>query len=138
MVVEVHRLLHQPKTESAAVEIEVGLGLTYGGGDMVQAQNQLLHNDFSLLRPGEDDLDRNITREAMVTPKLVGLHGESDVLEQDVLIQTQGDSGAAQAPCSGQIGVEIASVLRAVGSEEVSGGGAIGRKNSSAVTPRAR
>src|SRR6187200_1861030 len=81
-----------------------------------------------LVRSGEDDLDRNVAGYGLVAPKLIGLGGEGKTVEQEVLVQTQGDRGAAQAPVSGDIGVEIATIFLAVGNEEVPRGGAFGRQ----------
>ena len=65
----------------------------------------------------------------LVSPKLIGLGGESKAVELEVLIQAQGNGGAAQAPSSGYIGVQVATIFRTVGSKEVTGGGALGRQD---------
>jgi hypothetical protein len=39
MVVEVDGFLHETQPERLSVEVEVGLRLVHGGGDVVQAEN---------------------------------------------------------------------------------------------------
>src|SRR5690349_23393463 len=47
MVVEVHRLLHETKSQQVGVEVEVGLGLVHGGSDVMQAKDGMLHGTLA-------------------------------------------------------------------------------------------
>ena len=45
VIVEVHGLLHEPKPERVEAEIEIGLRVVDGGGDVVQPENWKVHLD---------------------------------------------------------------------------------------------